>query len=99
MTLPAPGSSRALADAAKVKATLISGAGDPEIIQNHIRKIRKQIDEATSKSDKEKLQECAAKLSGGVAVIAHLSVFIETHSHCFMRVSAPFLQPSFLTTV
>ena len=53
----------------KDDTTLIGGAGDPEIIQNRIRQIRKQIDEATSKYDKEKLQERAAKLSGGVAVI------------------------------
>src|SRR3989338_1058883 len=53
----------------KDDTTLIGGAGDPEIIQNRIRQIRKQIDEATSKYDKEKLQERAAKLSGGVAGI------------------------------
>ena len=53
----------------KDDTTLISGAGDPEIIQNRIRQIRKQVEEATSKYDKEKLQERAAKLSGGVAVI------------------------------
>lgn len=43
--------------------------GEPEIIRNCIRQIRKQIEEAASKYDKEKLQERAAKLSGGVAVI------------------------------
>jgi chaperonin GroEL len=48
---------------------LVGGAGDPEIIRNRIRQIRNQIDETTSKYDKEKLQERAAKLSGGVAVI------------------------------
>ncbi|MDD5385055.1 MAG: chaperonin GroEL [Gallionella sp.] len=53
----------------KDDTTLVGGAGDPEIIQNRIRQIRKQIDEATSKYDREKLQERAAKLSGGVAVI------------------------------
>ncbi|MBI2286956.1 MAG: chaperonin GroEL [Nitrosomonadales bacterium] len=53
----------------KDDTTLIGGAGDPEIIQDRIRQIRKQIDEAPSKYDKEKLQERAAKLSGGVAVI------------------------------
>ncbi|OGS95116.1 MAG: chaperonin GroL [Gallionellales bacterium RIFCSPLOWO2_02_FULL_57_47] len=53
----------------KDDTTLISGTGDPEIIQNRIRQIRKQVEEATSKYDKEKLQERAAKLSGGVAVI------------------------------
>ncbi|MDH4286699.1 MAG: chaperonin GroEL, partial [Gallionella sp.] len=53
----------------KDDTTLIGGAGEPEIIQNRIRQIRKQIDESASKYDKEKLQERAAKLSGGVAVI------------------------------
>ncbi len=53
----------------KDETTLIDGAGDREIIQNRIRLIRKQADEATSKYDKEKLQERVAKLSGGVAVI------------------------------
>ncbi|HEU0233538.1 MAG TPA: chaperonin GroEL [Gallionella sp.] len=53
----------------KDDTTLVGGAGDPEIIQSRIRQIRKQIDEATSKYDREKLQERAAKLSGGVAVI------------------------------
>jgi len=53
----------------KDDTTLISGAGDPEIIRNRIRQIRKQIEEATSSYDKEKLVERAAKLAGGVAVI------------------------------
>jgi chaperonin GroEL len=53
----------------KDDTTLISGAGDPQAIQNRIKLIRKQIEEAVSSYDKEKLQERAAKLSGGVAVI------------------------------
>ncbi|KAF0206057.1 MAG: 60 kDa [Gallionellaceae bacterium] len=53
----------------KDDTTLISGAGDAEAIQRRIKEIRKQIDEATSSYDKEKLQERAAKLAGGVAVI------------------------------
>jgi chaperonin GroEL len=53
----------------KDDTTLISGAGNPEMIQNRIRQIRKLIEEATSSYDKEKLQERAAKLAGGVAVI------------------------------
>ena len=53
----------------KDDTTLISGAGDPQMIQNRIKLIRKQIEEATNSYDKEKLQERAAKLSGGVAVI------------------------------
>ncbi|MDE2117874.1 MAG: chaperonin GroEL [Betaproteobacteria bacterium] len=53
----------------KDDTTLISGVGDPELIQNRIRQIHRQIEEATSKYGKEKLQQRAAKLSGGVAVI------------------------------
>jgi chaperonin GroEL len=49
--------------------TLISGAGNPEIIQNRIAQIRRQAEDADSNYDKEKLLERAAKLSGGVAVI------------------------------
>ena len=56
-------------EVSKDNTTLVSGAGDPEIIQNRIRQIHRQVEEATSKYDKEKLQERAAKLSGGVAVI------------------------------
>ena len=53
----------------KENTTLISGAGDAVKIQNRIRQIRQEIEEATSAYDKEKLQERAAKLAGGVAVI------------------------------
>jgi chaperonin GroEL len=53
----------------KDDTTLIGGAGDPEMIQNRIRQIRKQVEETNSKYDREKFQERAAKLSGGVAVI------------------------------
>lgn len=53
----------------KDDTTLVSGEGNLEAIQKRIREIRKQIDEAASSYDKEKLQERVAKLSGGVAVI------------------------------
>ncbi len=53
----------------KDATTLIGGAGDPEFIRDRIQQIRRQVDEATNKYDKEKLQERVAKLSGGVAVI------------------------------
>jgi chaperonin GroEL len=53
----------------KEDTTLISGAGDAKMIQNRIKQIRKQVEESTNSYDKEKLQERAAKLSGGVAVI------------------------------
>jgi chaperonin GroEL len=38
-------------------------------IEDRVKAIRAQIDEATSEYDKEKLQERVAKLAGGVAVI------------------------------
>jgi chaperonin GroEL len=53
----------------KEGTTLISGAGDSGMIQGRIKQIRKQIEDADSSYDKEKLQERAAKLAGGVAVI------------------------------
>ncbi len=52
----------------KEDTTLISGAGDPEMIRNRIKQIHGQIKEAASSYDKEKFQERAAKLAGGVAV-------------------------------
>ena len=53
----------------KENTTLVGGAGDPAAIEARIKAIRRQIDEATSDYDKEKLQERVAKLAGGVAVI------------------------------
>jgi chaperonin GroEL len=53
----------------KENTTVIDGAGDEEGIKARVATIRKQIDEATSDYDKEKLQERVAKLAGGVAVI------------------------------
>ncbi len=55
--------------AEKENTTLIDGAGKASDIKGRIEQIRRQIDEATSDYDKEKLQERVAKLSGGVAVI------------------------------
>jgi chaperonin GroEL len=54
---------------AKENTTIIDGAGDKSAIQGRITSIKKQIDEATSDYDKEKLQERVAKLSGGVALV------------------------------
>ena len=56
-------------EAAKEDTTIIGGAGDSAGIKNRIKEIRRQVDEASSDYDKEKLQERAAKLAGGVAVI------------------------------
>jgi len=56
-------------EAAKEDTTLIDGAGEKAAIEARVKQIRKQIEEATSDYDKEKLQERVAKLAGGVAVI------------------------------
>ncbi len=53
----------------KEETTLIDGKGDAKAIEGRVKNIRKQIDEATSDYDKEKLQERVAKLAGGVALI------------------------------
>ena len=53
----------------KEESTIIDGAGDAKAIEGRVKSIRKQIDEATSDYDKEKLQERVAKLAGGVALI------------------------------
>ena len=54
---------------AKETTTIIDGAGKEDAIKSRVETIRKQIEEATSDYDKEKLQERVAKLAGGVAVI------------------------------
>jgi len=53
----------------KDNTTVIGGAGDPKKIQARVSDIRQQIKDTTSDYDKEKLQERAAKLAGGVAVV------------------------------
>jgi len=53
----------------KEETTLIDGAGESSKIEARVKNIQKQIEEATSDYDKEKLQERVAKLAGGVAVI------------------------------
>jgi len=53
----------------KEETTIIDGAGDHKDIEARVKNIRKQIDDATSDYDKEKLQERVAKLAGGVALI------------------------------
>jgi chaperonin GroEL len=63
-----------LGDAKKVvvekeTTTIIDGAGKATDIKARIESIRRQVEEATSDYDKEKLQERVAKLSGGVALI------------------------------
>src|ERR1700752_4678724 len=56
-------------EVAKENPPLIDGAGKEDGIKARVESIRKQIEEATSDYDKEKLQERVAKLAGGVAVI------------------------------
>src|ERR1041384_4012762 len=53
----------------KENSTIIDGKGKNTEIKARVEQIRRQIEEATSDYDKEKLQERVAKLSGGVAVI------------------------------
>ena len=53
----------------KENTTLIDGAGEEAKIQARVAAIQRQIEDATSDYDREKLQERVAKLAGGVAVI------------------------------
>ncbi len=53
----------------KENTTIIDGSGSEDNIKARVEQIRKQIVEATSDYDREKLQERVAKLAGGVAVI------------------------------
>jgi chaperonin GroEL len=53
----------------KDNTTLIGGAGDPQAIAGRVAQIKEQAKEATSDYDREKLEERAAKLAGGVALI------------------------------
>ncbi|KAH9576563.1 hypothetical protein CY35_01G167900 [Sphagnum magellanicum] len=48
---------------------ILDGGGDKKGIEERCEQIREAISTATSDYDKEKLQECLAKLSGGVAVL------------------------------
>jgi chaperonin GroEL len=53
----------------KEETTLIGGAGDAGAIKERIASIKKEREAASSDYDREKLDERAAKLSGGVALI------------------------------
>jgi len=53
----------------KDNSTIIHGAGDPKAIQARIAQIRAEAKDTKSDYDREKLEERAAKLSGGVALI------------------------------
>jgi len=52
---------------AKETTTLVGGSGEAGEIKARVQQIRRQIDDATSDYDREKLQERLAKLAGGVA--------------------------------
>lgn len=53
----------------KESTIIVNGAGAPEKIEARRNEIRKQIEEATSDFDRDKLKERLAKLTGGVAVL------------------------------
>jgi chaperonin GroEL len=53
----------------KENTTIIDGAGSEADIKGRVEQVRRQIEDATSDYDREKLQERVAKLAGGVAVI------------------------------
>ena len=53
----------------KENTTLIHGAGDPKAIDERVARIGAEAQKSTSDYDREKLEERAAKLAGGVAVI------------------------------
>jgi chaperonin GroEL len=49
--------------------TIIDGAGDPAMIENRVAQIRREIEHADSAFVRTQLEERAAKLSGGIALI------------------------------
>jgi chaperonin GroEL len=53
----------------KDNTTLIGGMGEPGAIEARIGAIRREIKDAKSDYDRDKLQERAAKLAGGVALV------------------------------
>ncbi len=53
----------------KDDTTLVEGKGDPEALKERTSQLRKEIEDATSDWDKEKLTERLAKLAGGVAIV------------------------------
>jgi chaperonin GroEL len=59
--------SRAVID--KDSTAIIGGNGDKRAIADRVERLRREVREAKSDYDKEKLQERLAKLTGGVAVI------------------------------
>ena len=54
----------------KESTTIVEGKGTQDAIMGRVAQIRREIEETSSDSDREKLQERLAKLAGGVAVIS-----------------------------
>lgn len=55
--------------ATKDNTTIVGGGGEKSAIDDRVAALKAQLEQASSKFDKEKLEERVAKLSGGVAVI------------------------------
>ena len=55
--------------ATKDDTTFVEGSGNPQDIEARIHQIRQQAEDTASDYDTEKLEERAAKLSGGVAIL------------------------------
>ncbi|NCN11859.1 chaperonin GroEL [Candidatus Kaiserbacteria bacterium] len=55
--------------ATKESTTIVGGAGEKTAIADRVSALKAQLEQSSSKFDKEKLEERIAKLSGGVAVI------------------------------
>ncbi|MCA9360609.1 chaperonin GroEL, partial [Candidatus Kaiserbacteria bacterium] len=55
--------------ATKDSTTIVGGAGSKSDITDRVSALKSQLEQASSKFDKEKISERIAKLSGGVAVI------------------------------
>jgi chaperonin GroEL len=53
----------------KDNTVVVGGSGDKQLITERVKALKSQVENTTSKFDKEKLEERIAKLSGGVAVI------------------------------
>jgi chaperonin GroEL len=53
----------------KDKTTIVGGAGSRQAIDGRVADIRRQITEATSDYDREKLRERLARMTGGVAIV------------------------------
>ena len=53
----------------KENTVIVGGAGEKTAIEDRVKALKSQLENTTSKFDKEKYEERIAKLSGGVAVI------------------------------